>query len=188
MRHLTLISILYASLTSWGQDREKLLSKTQLDSVNNGQTVYYKVDGVHCKYFENFQGTTKVKKIKGKIYFDFINESSRFDKDGRLSDKFTYDKLGLAQTYQAFNTKGEVISDCSYETKVIKGDNYRLEYCKHYYFHYSPTVLMEESHRYLKLTDIGGHFLYSRNKNYGIWNYYGTNGQLQKTKDFGDIE
>ncbi len=185
MRHLALAIFIYSCLPSWGQNAKKLLTKNQLDSVNRGQTIYFKVDGSNCKYFENFQGLTKVRKIKGKIYFDFVIESSSFDKDGKLSQRFTYDEFGNVVTYQAFDSSGQITIDCSFETMDTKGYNYRLEHCK---FYYTPNVLWYEAYRYLKQTDIGGHLNYSRNKKYGVWNYYDNNGQLTRTKDFGDIQ
>jgi hypothetical protein len=187
MKHIVLIILFYSSLTSWGQGSKKLLTKTQLDSVDHGQTINFKVDKLNCNYFEGFQGTTKAKKIKGKIYFDFIGESSRFDKDGRLNAKFTYDELGQIKTYQEFNSNGQIIYDCDYETKQNKGSTYRLEHLKNYY-DYEPTILWFEGYRYLKQTDIGGHLKYSSNKKFGVWNYYEMNGRLQKTKDYGEIK
>jgi hypothetical protein len=185
MKKLTILILLCATSNSWGQNPKKLLTKTQLDSVNHGQVIYFKVSGLHCKYFENFQGTTKVRKIKGKVYFDFVNESIRFSKDGKLSDKFTYDQFGHIMTYQSFNSNGQVDYDCSYETKEMKGGSYRLENCKAYY---EPTILWRESYRYVKQTDIGGHLTYSKNKKYGVWKYYDTKGRPPQTKDFGEIE
>jgi hypothetical protein len=185
MRRLVLSILIFSCLPCWGQNAEKLLTKTQLDSVNRGHTIYFKVDGLSCKYFENFQGTTKVKKIDGKVYFDFVNESFRFEKDGRLRDKFTYNEPGHLKTYQLFNSNGQVDFDCSYEIKEMKGNSYRLEHCKVYY---ESAVLWYESFRYVKQIDIGGHLKYSRNRKYAVWKYYDANGKLQKTKDFGQIE
>ena len=185
MRQTIFIILIYSSLSSWGQNPEKLLTKSQLDSIAQGNTIYFKVDNSISNYFEGFQGTTKVEKINGKIYFDFIDEALLLDKDGRIKAKIRYNQLGQLKTYQEINSSGQIVYDCKYEIKIINGNTYRLEHLKVYY---EPEHIWHEGSRYLKQKNDQRPIKYSRQKKYGLWTYYDINGNLESTKNKGEIK
>lgn len=170
---------------TYGQNLEKLLSKAQLDSVNSGHPVMIKLDKSNCSYFDNFQGQVKAIKEAGKIYFNFVDTVSRYDKTGKINAQITHDKNGEMQTYQEFDSEGRIVYDCAYSLKIIGGLTYRLEHLRIYY---GPTVLWQEGNRYLKVRNQKGPLTAASQHKFGTWTYYTRDGKIEKTKEFGEIK
>ncbi|MFC6997824.1 hypothetical protein [Rufibacter roseus] len=96
------------------------------------------------------------------------------------------DSLGYLLSYLETNSQDGVILDCVYEYKRINGKLYRIEKLKLYY---GPDQLWEVGQRFLKMTDEGiGTRFASPHKAYGVWTYYTRSGEIEKTKDFGNLE
>lgn len=178
-REIVLLIFISISLTTFSQNPKRLLSKSQLDSVNSGLSILKVIDKSNRRHFDNFQGIVRVFKKSDKIYFDFVDRASRYNSEGKLNAQFKNDENGQLISYQEFNAEGKTIYDCSYSIQTIGGNTYRLEHLKMYY---EPTILWFEGHRYVRKNS-----LTRRQHKYNVWTYYDRNGKISKSKNFGEI-
>jgi hypothetical protein len=185
MRYIILTFFLGTIINAYGQNIKKILSKTELDSVNNGYTILKMIDKTNCDVLWGLQGQIKIFKDKNKIDFKYTDKMSTYYDNGNLKSQYVFDSLDLMQTYKEYTVNGEVIYDCKYEFKKINGAIYRLEHLKLYY---EPNLIRQDGYRYMMYRDNKGEKTNFTQHKYGKWIYFSIDGKIEKTKNYGEIK
>ncbi|RIJ42338.1 hypothetical protein [Pontibacter oryzae] len=179
---LLFVSLLY-TFQSNAQNIKKILTASELDSVQQGIVLYKGVEKKTAMDFGGFEGEIAVRKINSKISYHFIGTANKYNSKRELIESMEMDSLGYLQAYYQILPEDGAIFDCVYEYKRINGTLYRLESQKLYY---EPDRLWQEGFRYRKMTDGFADKFTSPNKRCGNWTFYTRNGEVEKTEDYGD--
>ena len=185
MRQLFFLLFGFLSINCFGQDFNKLLDKSELDSLSKGLKIIKLINKTNCKDFDDFQGKMDIRKTDKKFNWHFTGIASKYNVNNKMIAQFDFDSIGQMITYQEYADNGEVIYDCTYNYKTLNGCYYRLEHIKLYY---QPNVIREDWNRYVMLRDKNGENPNSSQHKYGKWISYKTNGEIDKSKDYGELK
>lgn len=183
MKKLLVFVCLLYTIQSNAQDFKKLLTPSELDSVQQGFIIYKVVDKKTAKNFGSFEGEIAVRKVNSKISYHFIGTAKKYGAKRQLQESMEVDSLGYLQAYHQVLPEDGAIFDCVYEYKIINGVLCRLEAQKLYY---EPDKLWQEGYRYRKMAEGFPDKFTSRNKRYGKWTFYARSGEVEKTEDYGE--
>jgi hypothetical protein len=90
---LLFVSLLYTFQAN-AQNFKKLLTASELDSVQQGLVLYKNVDKNTAKDFGGFEGEVAVRKLKNKISYHFIGTAKKYNNNRELIESMEMDSLG----------------------------------------------------------------------------------------------
>jgi len=186
-----LLTILFFVLTilfeSCSYEISKNLSSAQLDSLKRGHEVYYLYKPKQSKSLDNFEGIYKVKYQDKKLISYPVGDWKRYDSERRnINASIKYDSLGFMYKYQEIFTNGLMSCDWNYHIDTINHKSYSIE---NFLMYYDNGELREKGKRYARIELKNSQISYFKSfKKFGEWSYYKITGELDKTKNYGEIK
>lgn len=181
---IIILEILLAFNVGFAQNIKRFLNEEDLNKLMISNTIIKHIDDK--KYDLGFSGDLIIKKYNKKLKTHEIGTWIR--KDSKYGDDaiMTFDSVGRLLDYKEFNKSNIIIFDCVYWYDTINGNYYRLE---NLIARADNGTIITKGHRYwLIKKDKFGIYQQSKKRRFGKWEEFDYEGNLMRTKEYGEIE
>jgi hypothetical protein len=185
MRFILIFLLIYFPVESYSNNLNKILTKSELDSISNGFEISKFTDSFDD--MKDFVGVLRIKSFDHKLIYCMIGEWKSFYKDSKnIKAYFKFDSVGCMEIYKEYSITGFNNYDCVYTKKQIGNTHYLIEKIKYYY---DNEQLCETGQRFEKVEYNTGYFHRLNSfKKTGEWIRYNDDGTINYKKQHKEIK